>query len=70
VVQKVIIAASLLLVLAGCATSPVSGSLCSVGPFITDPGATQRLTRSEKEYQVTLNEAGRQICGWSPPSRG
>lgn len=62
------IAVAGVLLLAGCAHNPSpTGSLCSVGPFITDPGATQRLTRAEKEYQVTLNEAGEKICGWTPP---
>ncbi len=69
--DKALIAATLALALSGCATNMTArtGSLCSVGPFITDPGATQRLTRAEKEYQVTLNEAGEQICGWSPPGK-
>lgn len=68
-VAKIALVALLVASLAGCSTFP-GGSLCAVGPFITDPGATERLTRGEKEYQVTLNEAGRQICGWSPPKRG
>lgn len=47
--------------------STVSGSLCPVGPFIGDPGASQRLTRAEKEYVVTLNKSGERICGWTAP---
>ena len=57
----------MLLALGFCSTMP-TGTLCSVGPFIGDPGASQRLSRSEKEYVVSLNESGQQICGWSPPS--
>lgn len=45
-----------------------TGSLCPVGPFIGDPGASQRLTRAEKEYVVTLNESGEKVCGWAAPS--
>jgi uncharacterized protein YceK len=65
-----VIALTALLALGGCASMmPRTGSLCSVGPFVTDPGAAERLTRAEKEYQVTLNEAGAHICGWSPPKK-
>lgn len=65
------LAAPVLLALAGCATMPMqTGSLCPVGPLIFDPGASSRWTRAEKEYAVTLNEAGEKICGWSPPSKG
>lgn len=64
---KKAVAICMLLALPACAISPPVGNLCSVGPFITDPGATQRLTRAEKEYQVTLNKAGSKICGWQPP---
>lgn len=68
--DKALIAVLLLIAVSGCAMNmPRTGSLCSVGPFITDPGATQRLTRAEKEYQVTLNTAGAQICGWTPPKK-
>lgn len=57
-----------LLVLAACATMPTqTGSLCPVGPFIGDPGASSRLTRAEKEYVVTLNQAGEKVCGWTAP---
>lgn len=60
-----------LLLLAGCSSlnGPTGGSLCPVGPFIGDPGASQRLTRSEKEYVVTLNQAGEKICGWTAPNK-
>ena len=58
-----------MLALAGCSTMPAGGTLCSVGPFIGDTGAAQRLTRSEKEYVVTLNNSGEKICGWSAPKK-
>lgn len=61
--------APVLSMLAGCATMPAqTGSLCPVGPFIGDPGASSRLTRAEKEYVVTLNQAGEKVCGWTPPA--
>lgn len=68
-VAKALITTVVTLILTGCTLNPAvrTGSLCTVGPFITDPGATERLTRAEKEYQVTLNEAGAAICGWQPP---
>jgi len=65
---KLVITLPLLLGLATCGQSAYTGSLCPVGPFIGDPGASQRLTRSEKEYVVTLNDAGEKICGWSAPA--
>lgn len=70
-VAKIVLALAVTLLLSGCTwwSVPLQGSLCTVGPFITDPGATTRLTRAEKEYQVTLNNAGAAICGWTPPSR-
>lgn len=52
--------------LSGCASVPV-GNLCTAGPFILDPGASDRLTRSEKEQVVTLNNSGVKICGWRAP---
>lgn len=64
---KVILTLPLLAGLSFCAPS-YTGSLCPVGPFIADPGATSRLTRSEKEYVVTLNEAGEKVCGWAAPA--
>lgn len=70
-VAKAVAVLALTSLLSGCTWWSVSlqGSLCTVGPFITDPGATTRLTRAEKEYQVTLNNAGARLCGWTPPSR-
>lgn len=57
-----------LLLLGFCSTTDVTGSLCPIGPFIGDPGASNRLTRSEKEYVVTLNSTGEKLCGWTAPS--
>jgi hypothetical protein len=65
-----VIAAVLCLALAGCSSigrTTYTGSLCPVGPFIGDPGASERLTRAEKEYIVTLNNSGEKICGWKAP---
>lgn len=59
---KLIGAAIMALALAAC--SPTVGNLCTAGPIITDQGAAERLTRSEKEQIVTLNQSGRAICGW------
>ena len=64
-VAKALTAAGAILFLAGCATT--GGNLCSVGPFIGDADAISRLTRAEKEYVVTLNNSGAEICGWTPP---
>lgn len=66
--QKVI-AALLCMALAGCAMPP-TGNLCTAGPFIPDPGVSERWTRPEKEQLVTLNNAGRDICGWRAPGEG
>ena len=70
--KKIILALSLLFMLGGCDTlfgaSKYNGSLCPVGPFIADPGAAQRLTRSEKEQIVVLNTAGEKVCGWTAPA--
>lgn len=63
---KVIAAAVLAAILAGC--SPTTGSLCTVGPFIADQGASERWTRSEKEQLVTLNRSGERVCGWKAPA--
>ncbi len=51
--------------LTACASTR-TGSLCTAGPVILDTGASERLTRSEKEQIVTLNQSGEQICGWRP----
>lgn len=65
---KILIIAAVLLV-AGCATSPIPiGLPCSVGPFITDKGASTRWTRSEKEQLVVINETGEKFCAWRPPN--
>ncbi len=58
------------LLFSGCSTLGMryTGNLCPVGPFIGDPGASQRLTRAEKEYVVTLNQTGEKVCGWKPPA--
>ena len=64
---KIALTLPLLAGLSFCAPTSYTGSLCPVGPFIGDPGASQRLTRSEKEYVVTLNESGEKICGWTAP---
>lgn len=54
--------------MAACATSPVPiGLPCSVGPFITDKGASTRWTRGEKEQLVVLNETGERLCRWRAP---
>jgi len=67
-VEKMIAVALLVAALGGCAMSPaLTGNMCSVGPFIGDPGASTRLTRAEKEYVVALNGSGERICGWTPP---
>lgn len=57
-----------LLMLAGCATSPIPiGLPCTVGPVILDKGANTRLTRSEKEQVVIINKAGETLCRWKAP---
>ncbi len=56
------LALSIIMLLTGC-TGAV-GNLCTAGPIITDPGADTRLTLSEKQQLVGLNNAGRDICGW------
>lgn len=66
--DKVLIAAVLVLAIAGC-QSTRTGSLCTAGPIILDAGANERLTRGEREQVVTLNESGEEICGWRPPAR-
>lgn len=59
-----------LLALVGCATMPIPVGLpCNVGPILLDKGASTRLTRSEKEQIVTLNESGVVLCKWKPPSK-
>ena len=66
-VAKVILLLPLLL-LGGCATSPIPiGLPCSVGPIIGDKGASTRWSRSEKEQIVTLNRTGEKLCRWKAP---
>lgn len=68
-VQK-LIATATLLVLTGCATSPIPlGLPCSVGPVILDHGASKRLTRPEQEQIVALNRTGEVLCRWKAPRR-
>ncbi len=62
---KALIAITLCALLAGCQTTR-TGSLCSVGPFIPDAGASARWTAAEKDQLILLNESGEQICGWKP----
>lgn len=63
---KVIIAAAMALLLAGCATTAPTGSLCTVGPFRPDKGAGERWTDNEKDQLIVLNESGARLCGWTP----
>lgn len=64
-VKKTLMLTVSLLALAAC--SP-AGSLCPVGPFIPDAGASTRWTTGEKQQLVTLNNSGAKICGWMPPA--
>lgn len=67
---KALIACICILLLAGCATSPIPlGLPCSVGPIIGDKGASTRWTRSEKVQIVALNNTGAKLCRWTPPKR-
>lgn len=63
--MKLILTLTIMLALSGCSTM-LTGSLCTIGPFHPDKGASQRFTRSEKEYVVSLNESGAKVCGWKP----
>jgi hypothetical protein len=63
---RIIAAAMLCMLLSGCSTTH-TGSLCTVGPFIPDTGASERWTVGEKRQLVTLNGAGEAICGWKAP---
>lgn len=56
----------LLFALSACATTS-SANLCTAGPIILSKGASERLTRSEKEQIITLNFAGVKVCGWEVP---
>lgn len=69
-VSVAVAALGITLALSGCATSPVPlGLPCTVGPIVLDRGASQRLTRGEKEQIVTLNESGAKLCRWAPPAK-
>lgn len=58
-----------LLVLGGCATSPIPiGLPCTVGPVVLDKGASTRLTRAEKEQVLVINRTGERLCRWKAPS--
>ncbi len=65
---KALIALALCVVLAGCQTTR-TGSLCTVGPFLTDAGASTRWTDGEKDQLIVLNESGEKICGWKAPTK-
>lgn len=66
--MKLAAVSALVVLLAGCATSPIPLALpCSVGPVILDKGASTRLTRNEKEQIVALNQSGAKLCRWAPP---
>lgn len=64
--MKILIAIGLCALVAGCSTTR-TGSLCPLGAFYLDAGASTRLTRGEKEYVATLNTSGEAICGWKAP---
>lgn len=58
-----------LLMLGGCATSPIPiGLPCTVGPVVLDKGASTRLTRAEKEQVLVINRTGERLCRWKAPS--
>ena len=63
---KVTAALVLAAMLAGCATTQPTGSLCTVGPFRPDAGAGERWTDGEKDQLIVLNESGEKLCGWKP----
>lgn len=60
---KALIILAVCALLAGCQTTR-TGSLCTVGPFIPDDGASTRWTNGEKDQLIVLNESGEKICGW------
>lgn len=63
---KVIAAIALAAALAGCATTQPTGSLCTIGPFRPDTGASERWTDDEMDQLIVLNESGEKLCGWKP----
>lgn len=54
------------LMLSFCASTQLTGSLCTVGPFRPDAGAGERWTDGEKDQLIVLNESGEKLCGWKP----
>lgn len=53
------------LLLTGCATSPIPiGLPCSVGPIYLSRDDV--LTRRTKENIVLVNETGEKLCRWKP----
>jgi hypothetical protein len=62
---RLILAIAAIVVLAGCSTTR-TGSLCTVGPFRPDNGASERWTDNEKDQLIVLNESGEKLCGWAP----
>jgi len=59
------IACVTVLAIPGCSHFGI-GLPCTVGPIELSKGASTRLTRSEKEQIVTLNETGEVLCAWRP----
>ena len=56
---------AVVLLLAGCATSPIPiGLPCSVGPIYLSKSDV--LTRRTKESIVLVNETGEKLCRWKP----
>lgn len=62
---RLILVIAAVAVLAGCSTTR-TGSLCTVGPFRPDAGASERWTDNEKDQLIVLNESGEKLCGWAP----
>jgi hypothetical protein len=62
---RLIALAVLAALLAGCASTR-TGSLCTVGPFRPDAGASERWTDNEKDQLIVLNDSGERVCGWKP----
>jgi starvation-inducible outer membrane lipoprotein len=66
--DKALIAVGVALLLAACATTPISiGLPCTVGPILLDKN--DDLTRSTAEQIVTLNESGEKLCRWEAPKK-
>lgn len=62
---KIVVVLAFVAILAGC-SSTRTGSLCTVGPFRPDPGASERWTADEMDQLIVLNESGEKLCGWKP----